>query len=252
MPANSKLIRDADIVMCIDCTGSMKHTLDIVKENALKLYDDLMVAMEEKGKTLDKVRVRVIAFRDYCESVTDGNPPMLSTPFFNLPEEKEKFAASVRGLQPVGGGDDPEDGLEALGFAMSSDWRRSEGSRKCRHIIALWTDDAPHWLSAEDIKKSSDPTSAKWWVDRSRVPGYPDKMAKNMEELTEWWGDGCMQKPKMPEQNQKRLVLYAPDAGGWKFISDNWKQVVHYTTELASGVQEYDYAAIINALESSI
>ena len=55
---------------------------------------------------------------------------MLATDFFTLPEDAEKFAASVRGLEAVGGGDDEEDALEALGFAIRSKWSLSEGGRK--------------------------------------------------------------------------------------------------------------------------
>ena len=35
------LTYNVDIVMCIDCTGSMQGLIDTVKQNALKFYLDL-------------------------------------------------------------------------------------------------------------------------------------------------------------------------------------------------------------------
>lgn len=230
-----KLVRDADIVFCIDCTGSMGPILDVVKQNALSFHSDLMAKMAKKNKQLDKVRVRVIAFRDYREALKDNNPPMLATNFFNLPQDAEKFAASVRGLIPIGGGDDPEDGLEALGFAIRSDWKVSEGNRKCRHVIALWTDNAPHELG----------------YGRG-CPGYPEEMARNIEELTSWWGDGLQANGYMPDKSQRRLLLYAPEVGAWKFISDNWNQVILYPAELGKGIREQEYNEILDALTYSL
>lgn len=39
--ATQGLNYNVDIVMCIDCTGSMGGLLDNVKNNALKFYPDL-------------------------------------------------------------------------------------------------------------------------------------------------------------------------------------------------------------------
>ena len=84
MGSNFHMGYNVDIAMCIDATGSMRHVLDFVKENALNLYKDVAAEMEKKHKTIDQLRVRVIAFRDYINdgevrdcsnlfrSVTDG------------------------------------------------------------------------------------------------------------------------------------------------------------------------------------
>ena len=157
---------NVDICMCIDATGSMGPLLDLVKSNALSFYDDLKARMAEKDKHVDELRVRVIAFRDY---LADGMEAMLASPFFSLPEQSAEFEALVRGIQPRGGGDDPEDSLEALGYAIKSKW--TQGGDKRRHVIVLWTDDVPHELG----------------FGRA-APNYPTKMAKNFDELTEWWG----------------------------------------------------------------
>ena len=77
-----KLTYHVDMVFCIDATGSMRHVLDFVKQNALNLYRDVAAEMEKKHKTIDQLRVRVIAFRDY---INDGEEAMLSSDFFVLP-----------------------------------------------------------------------------------------------------------------------------------------------------------------------
>ena len=233
MASNYQITYPVDIVLCIDCTGSMRHIIDIVKNNALRLHGDLKAAMEKKSKPLGRTRVRVVAFRDYLAYMKDNQPPMLATPFYDLPAEADKFAAAVRGLEAIGGGDDDEDGLEALGFAMSSPWNTEEHMQ--RHIIALWTDAKPHELG----------------FGRA-CPAYPQAMAKNLAELTAWWENSPQDGGKMPSPKARRLLLYAPDAGGWNFISDNWDQVVHYTTSLDNGVSEMEYHQIIDQLANSV
>ena len=54
-----------DIIMCIDATGSMDPILDEVKKTALSFEGIFREAMESKGKMVDQLRVKVIAFRDY-------------------------------------------------------------------------------------------------------------------------------------------------------------------------------------------
>ena len=44
-----KLTYHVDMVFCIDATGSMRHVLDLVKQNALNLYRDIVAEMEKTG-----------------------------------------------------------------------------------------------------------------------------------------------------------------------------------------------------------
>ena len=69
MGSNYSLKYNVDIAMCMDATGSMGTLLNTVKANALSFYADLTGAMEKKGKHIDELRVRVIAFRDYLEKM---------------------------------------------------------------------------------------------------------------------------------------------------------------------------------------
>ena len=71
-----------DLVFCIDATGSMGPLLDTVKQNALNFYKDFMATMEEHEKSVEQLRIRIIAFRDYYYDREDA---MLVTDFFTLP-----------------------------------------------------------------------------------------------------------------------------------------------------------------------
>ena len=115
-----KVTYSLDVVFCIDSTMSMQYMIGEVTQNALHFYDDLARKMEEMGKCVDKVRVRIISFRDYNH---DMDRSMESTRFFELPEEKEKFERAMKSITVFGGGDDAESSLEALAYAIRSDRR---------------------------------------------------------------------------------------------------------------------------------
>ncbi len=228
MGSNYSLKYNVDIAMCIDATGSMNSLLNTVKENALRFYSDLTEAMSEKGKHIDELRVRVIAFRDY---LADGENAMLATDFYSLPKEANEFKRLVNSIDASGGGDAPEDGLEALAYAIKSKWT-NEGTKR-RHIIILWSDEGTHELGFG-----------------AKAANYPQKMAKNFDELTEWWGDSA--KTGLMDNSAKRLLIYAPEKKYWSTISDSWENVIHFPSEAGKGLQGLEYKEILNSIANSI
>lgn len=228
MGSNYSLKYNVDIVMCMDATGSMGSLLNTVKANALSFYSDLTGAMGKKAKHIDELRVRIIAFRDYLE---DGENAMLATDFYSLPDDTAEFERLVKSIEPFGGGDEPEDGLEALAYAMKSKW--TTGGNKRRHIIILWSDDGTHALGFG-----------------KRAENYPPKMARDFEELTEWWGDA--NQPGLMDNNAKRLLIYAPEKKYWSTISDSWDNVIHFPSEAGKGLQGLEYEEILDAIANSI
>ncbi|MDD6268531.1 MAG: VWA domain-containing protein [Oscillospiraceae bacterium] len=223
-----RLTYTVDIVFCIDSTGSMDNVIDIVKENALHFYDDLMKAMEEKNKSVNSVRIKIISFRDY---LADGKDAMMATDFFTLPEQSAEFSNTVQSIEAFGGGDEPEDGLEALAFAIRSKWS-TEGTKK-RQIIVMWSDASAHPLGYG-----------------SSSPYYPKSMAKNFSELTDWWGD--RQNQPYINYSAKRLILYTPKLSGWDEIIRNWDGVVHYPSEAGKGLENLDYQEILSSIVQSV
>jgi hypothetical protein len=69
MAAPRGLSYAVDIVFCIDVTGSMSPIIDQLKANALRFYDDVQSKLTVMRKSVDQLRVQVIAFRDF---VADG------------------------------------------------------------------------------------------------------------------------------------------------------------------------------------
>lgn len=244
---NYSLKYNVDIVFCIDVTGSMTPVLNTIKKNALNLYGDLKRAMEnmDTPKLIDQMRIKVIAFRDYAAFMKDNLQPMLATDFFTLPADTDKFTASVNSLDAKGGGDAPEDALEALAFAIRSKW--DTPGALGRQIIVLFTDTMPHMLV--DDPPSYPEEAEKLQIKRS-CPLYEKSMAKTFETLSSWWG--VFQDSEYMSQRKKRLLLYAPDKGAWNTISDTWDNVIHYTVALNNGMADANYQQILDALAGSI
>jgi hypothetical protein len=215
-----------DIVMCIDATGSMAPIIEKVKNNALKFYDDLMQVMTAKGKTIDTLRVKVIAFRDYYY---DGEYSLEESGFFILPTEKEQFKKFVDKIVAEGGGEEPESGLEALALAIKSKWNTA-GDKK-RQIIVVWTDASVHPLEAFENKKPDN---------------YPPNMPANFDELTDLWEGQYMGRAA------KRLIIYSPDAYAWTDMANHWENTIQYPSKAGEGLNEVDYQTILDAIASSV
>lgn len=215
-----------DIVMCIDSTGSMAHLIEEVKGNALRFYEDLARVLSHKQRSIDQLRVKIVAFRDYYE---DGDKAMTISDFFVLPEKNEDFHSFVRNVRADGGGDPPETSLEALALAIKSEWIRGS---KGRQIIVLWTDTTAHPLERNLAAKPAN---------------YPAGMPQNFDALTDLWGDSTY-----IDEKPKRLILYAPDENPWSVISEHWDNVIHYPSQAGKGLEELDYKTILDTIANSI
>ncbi|HUZ62992.1 MAG TPA: hypothetical protein VMU82_04680 [Acetobacteraceae bacterium] len=215
-----------DLALCVDATGSMSPVIDLVKENALRFYDDVMRSMAHKQKRINDLRTRVIVFRDLH---VDGSEAIIASPFFKLPDERSGLADFVGTISASGGGDEPESGLEALAEAIRSDWVRT-GDRR-RHVVVLWTDASAHRL--EDATKRA-------------TPGYPTDMPGSFGEITALWEGQKM------DRAAKRLLIYAPDAYPWNDIQGAWENVVHIVSKAGQGLQEVDYSGVIEVIANSI
>lgn len=226
---NAELRYNVDIVMCIDATASMGPFLNLVKKRAMNLYGDIANKMQEKDKHIDEFRVRVIAFRDYLEDKEDA---MLMSSFFSLPAQAAEFNEMIAGIQPFGGGDLPEDGLEALGYAIKSKWSPDTGNKR-RQIIVVWTDDGTHQIG-----------------HARSAANYPAKMAASFDELTQWWGYG--QYRGFVDRNAKRLLIYAPEKDYWTTIADLWDNTLMFPSQAGQGLDELTYDEILDAIAGSI
>ena len=149
----------------------------------------------------------------------------MATRFFNMPEEKGELFKALNAIQPLGGGDDDEDGLEALAFAIRSAWTPEVPGIDRRQVIVLWTDAGTHELG---------------YGKNSSV--YPEGMAKDFKQLQDWWGEtDDRQAAEQGTGNgymdyfSKRLLLFAPgkievkDGLTKKTIPTLWNKVFQWS-----------------------
>lgn len=226
-PQSMNMDYNIDIVMCIDATGSMDPILDEVKRTALSFDERFKSAMDSTGKSVNQVRVKVIAFRDYIiDSV-----PMLESKFFVLPAERNQFKRFVDSIEATGGGDEPENALEALANALKSDWVKTGGKR--RHVVMMFTDASALAIGA-----------------RSKCKGYPTALPRNLADLGGWWEGASSSYRGNFEPSSGRLLLFVPRKSPWKEIG-NWSRTwITYSDK--NGLGNIDMDNIMNVLTGSV
>jgi hypothetical protein len=121
--------RPVDIVFVMDVTESMQPYIDAVKQNIISFAQDLAANNRD-------YRLGLVTFEDYVISkYPDCNCPYRSA----MTSDVHQFIDWISGLHAGGGGDIPEDQLDALAYAASFPFRpEAEG------IIILVTDAPPH------------------------------------------------------------------------------------------------------------
>jgi hypothetical protein len=221
---------DVDIVMCVDVTSSMSPVLEQVKQGALVFHERLTQVMERLGMRIGRLRLKVLAFRDYC---TDQDV-IEQTDFLTLPKQAKELARFVRALKPSGGGDIPESGLEALALAIQSPWNRADGDR--RDIIVLFTDAPAHPLGHRASV---------------RARRYPASVPRTLPELHGQWGrpgggDAVM------DSRVKRLLLFAPSEEPWVEIADTWENTMFVPSVAGTGLEDVALDEIVSTIARSL
>lgn len=266
-------IRQLDIVMCIDATGSMMATLNAVKTNALNLEANLNAELEKRGiKAFDAMRVRVIYYRDFGGTNLKGTKrwlttvdpwilidsshpefwkgvgdvtPLKSSSFYNLPSQRTSFQSYVNPETATGGGDTPESGLECVNEAMDSSWAKvgdipSGGTKPLKGIyplIAVWTDAAAHKPAYSVSLKN---------------PSYPPvaKMPRNYGALRAKWDN-----PSIIDQSRKMLVFFgdptlsSTDVDG---VADGWLKVKDWPGFMVGGTLLEGNSQLVSKLADAI
>jgi len=231
---------NVDLVFVVDTTGSMGDLISTVKGNILKFYPDLKKVADEKGKSINQFRIKIVDFKNL---EYDGPDAIRQSKFFTLTSnnqgesEEAQLQAYVNSLSAQGGSGSKtqgfrENGLEALTTAMRSDW--DKGGDKRRHVIVLFTDIAP--LNLEEGRQFAG--------DK-----YPQDMPSSFDELTDMWDNP---QAAVMAKASKRLILFAPDCELWDNISNNWNECIHWPAKAGEGLSEADYNTILDTLMNSI
>lgn len=220
-----------DIVLCIDTTESMKPTLDNVKNSALSFPGRLVKEMAAKGRGIRSLRLKVIAFRDFGDHADDA---LVEGKFLMIPSQLDEFERTVRALDPDGGGDFPESGLEALAVAMHSGWET--GLDRRRHVIVIFTDAPAHRLG--------DPR-------QTRAHTYPPSVPGSLDALFTQWGH-AQSRGSLMENSAKRLLIFAPEEYPWADIADDWNNTLFFPSAAGEGLEEWEMDEIIATIASSL
>lgn len=218
---------NVDIVMCIDATGSMSPIIDTVKANALSFYQRFVDAMEENDKSVEQLRVKVIVFRDYgCDA-----EPMVESEFYTLPEQTDAFKNFVNDIKAAGGGDGPENALEAIALALKSNWT-TEGAKR-RHAVLVFSDAPALQLS-----------------DRAGCAGYPSGMPADLAQLGSWWEGTDQTLCSTYQPKAGRLVAFVPNAEPWT-IMQAWNRYWPAFSAAGTGLDDVDIQSAIDLLVGS-
>lgn len=216
-----------DIVMCIDATGSMSPIIDEVKNNAMSFYQKFIDSMEENDKEVAQLRIKVISFRDYgCDP-----EPMVESEFFVLPDDNDAFRACVAGIEARGGGDGPENALEAIALALKSDW--TTGGSKRRHAVLMFSDAPALPLSA-----------------RAGSASYPAGMPADIAQLGAWWEGTDQTLGSSYQSKAGRLVAFVPNAEPWTEIT-TWNRYWPAFSPAGTGLEAVDIQSAIDLLVGS-
>lgn len=219
--------RNVDIVFCIDGTGSMAPCIESVKSNARRFHMEFVNKMTDLNSEITSLRVKVIVFRDYKD---DGDEAMVQSPFFELPDDNPDFENFLAGISASGGGDAPENGLEALYYAMKADFATGPNDRQ---VIVLFTD-----ADALDLQA------------RGGEPSYPSDMVDFDGLITTWICATQSADFKLRERN-KRLVLFAPAGTKYEGLKKLMNRSVFTPVDMASGLGDIDFSEILNIVAAS-
>lgn len=203
---------EADVVMCIDCTGSMSSIINTIKNNAMNFYPDVKNRCIKQGKDVFDMRIKIMGFRDYTDDKS-----LEESPFYNIPEQQNALYGFLSHLDATGGGDDPEIGHDVLAKAFNTNWNRG---RNVRQVVLLWTDAPSHNMKGTSSINAS----------VSSLKGIWSRM----------------------NPSSKRLIIFAPKDNSWESVARSLNNAVRRDVDAGSGLSDVDYEEIIKALSDTM
>lgn len=125
LPPVQKRKAAADIVFCIDCTGSMEPCI----EGVVNGVDTFVAGLHTAGRV--DYRLRLVAYRDL--------PYGDETQVTDFTSDAEQFRGWVRALKARANDTTSESTLDAMCIALQSPWRE-----RCHRSVVAFTDASPH------------------------------------------------------------------------------------------------------------
>lgn len=226
--------RRVNIVLVIDGTGSMAPCIGKVKSNATKFGEYIVDKLtNEYASSIEELAVKVITFRDYK---SDGDRAMQFSQWYDLSAGDDKlYEEYLKNITVEGGGDEPENGLEALFYAMTTDWKANGDSD--RQIIVLFTDADAHPIG------------------KVKGDNGPENMVDEKGLINTWM---CI-KPDFISQSEfrlnsrcKRLVMFAPAGTCYDEMKSVFDHCQFVPTAMSEGLGDISFDAIIKEIAASV
>lgn len=205
---------NADFVFVLDATATMGVFIDRFRREFLPKVTELI--REKAGKA--DVRYKIIVFRDYG---SEGAAAMKESKFFAIPEEMSELEHAMLFVEAGGGGDSPENGLEAIYYAMKSDF--ASGTQ----TIFFFTD-------ADAVKMGA----------RKGCEGYPEDMTdeKGLKEI--WMG----KKSSHITQSGKKLILVAPENTAYSRLAKELDNTVFVPAAKSGNLNDIEFSDLLKKL----
>jgi hypothetical protein len=214
MPLDGKLKGKADLVICVDCTGSMEPCIEGLKKSLEELVEGLS-SPNLGGASVDW-RLRVLGFRDLTvdkEPWVNKGSPMVN----NVADAK----AQIQALVHAGGGDLEESHLDALWVAAhETDWDSSPRTK----VIAFFSDAPTH------------------------PEMHPDTVA-----LGAAGNDVSAVLQKLGEVGKIHIFAWIPKCPEWEAIAKDRPHVqIQWQPMDGNGLQHLDYTDLIQKLAATV
>lgn len=137
-------VEPIDIVFVFDQTGSMSDEISAVRDNSLMFADYL------KSSNMD-YRLALITFSDEMEKE------------YGFTSDIEEFKTRISSVRANGGGDTPENALDALSRAMSLEFRKNAA------VVFILITDAPYHQGNKVTKQFMLPLAKKIKLEGIRI-----------------------------------------------------------------------------------
>ena len=208
---------NADFVFVLDATATMGVFIDRFRREFLPEFTKQLGNISSPG---DAVRYKVIIFRDYG---SEGENAIKESRFFKIPEEADELGHAMLYVEAGGGGDSPENGLEAIYYALKSDFAKGEGTQ----TILFFTD-----ADAVALGKRKD------------CDGYPKDMVDEEGLKKLWLG----KTPSRLTQRGKRMIMFAPEGTAYSRIAAEMDNTVFVPTVKSGNLNDLDLEDAVKML----
>lgn len=226
--------RNVDIVFCIDGSKSMAGGFDSLPTMIENFVGEMRSHFIELGIDVGQVRAKLIVFREYGVDEV----PMEISNWLELPDGEDILADKLRSIVLSGRPDTPKNGLEALFYAMKSDFVESPNDRQ---IIVMVT-------GSDALDMEARVTSPNYPADMGNLPDLFDMWMGTSFDM--WMGTSSNTDLKLGRYN-KRLVMFAPTGSMYEDLVSVLDGAIFRPVAPGEGLADIDFDIVFKIMSAS-